>query len=46
MYPDMLAELDEVAKVFMDAFNDVHKQGYTLNGTSGQDFSILRITMI
>lgn len=38
MYPDMLAELDEVAKVFMDAFNDVHKQGYTLNGTSGQDF--------
>ncbi|WP_426457807.1 flagellar hook-associated protein FlgK [Bacillus altitudinis] len=38
MYPDMLAELDEVAKVFMDTFNDVHKQGYTLNGTSGQDF--------
>lgn len=22
----------------MDTFNDVHKQGYTLNGTSGQDF--------
>ncbi|MGV2541477.1 FlgK family flagellar hook-associated protein, partial [Bacillus pumilus] len=31
MYPDMLAELDEVAQVFMDTFNDVHKQWYTLN---------------
>ncbi|MFB8735900.1 hypothetical protein ACEQPO_26270 [Bacillus sp. SL00103] len=45
MYPEMLAELDEVAQVFMDTFNDVHKQGYTLNGTSGQDFLILKITM-
>ncbi|MGE6630222.1 flagellar hook-associated protein FlgK [Bacillus sp. NPDC077027] len=38
MYPEMLAELDEIAKVFMDKFNEVHKQGYTLKGTNGQDF--------
>ncbi|MBD8025414.1 flagellar hook-associated protein FlgK [Ureibacillus sp. Re31] len=33
-YPDMLANLDKLAQVFVEAFNTVHQAGYTLNSTS------------
>lgn len=33
-YPDMLASLDKLAQVFVEAFNTVHQAGYTLNSTT------------
>ncbi|MGC4377978.1 flagellar hook-associated protein FlgK [Fictibacillus sp. Mic-4] len=42
-YPDMLKQLDSMAKAFIEKFNDVHRQGYGLSKTSpntntGNDF--------
>ncbi|SDQ25169.1 flagellar hook-associated protein 1 FlgK [Virgibacillus subterraneus] len=34
-YPDMLADLDKMAKAFADEFNDVHNDGANLNGEQG-----------
>lgn len=33
-YPEMLANLDKLAQVFVEAFNTVHQAGYTLNSTN------------
>ncbi|MBS4174164.1 flagellar hook-associated protein FlgK [Bacillus sp. FJAT-49736] len=42
IYPDMLDQLDKLAYTFATVFNEVHKQGYTLdssvNGGKGGDF--------
>ncbi|WP_164668081.1 flagellar hook-associated protein FlgK [Virgibacillus doumboii] len=37
-YTDMLNNLDEMAKSFVDAFNTAHKGGYDLNGEQGENF--------
>lgn len=39
-YPDMLKNLDELAKAFAKAFNDVHKTGTDLDGKQGVDFFV------
>lgn len=36
LYPDMLAELDRMAKVFIEEFNKVHKSGEPLPTPEGQ----------
>lgn len=38
IYPDMLAELDRMARAFAKAMNDIHKEGTDLNGEQGEDF--------
>ncbi|WP_313892601.1 flagellar hook-associated protein FlgK [Psychrobacillus sp.] len=40
-YPDMLANLDKMANAFMEAFNDMHKQGFTLESSPGAGDSVL-----
>jgi len=40
VYPEMLKNLDELAKAFAKAFNDVHITGSDLNGNKGQDFFV------
>ncbi len=36
-YPGMVNDLDEMAKEFAEAFNDVHNDGANLNGEQGTD---------
>jgi flagellar hook-associated protein 1 FlgK len=36
--PEYQNKLDEFAVTFMDAINDLHRQGYNLHGYSGYDF--------
>ncbi|HEX7065879.1 MAG TPA: flagellar hook-associated protein FlgK, partial [Bacillales bacterium] len=38
LYPEMLDELDVMAKSFVKAFNSVHKNGSDLNGDPGGEF--------
>ncbi|MGX1901498.1 flagellar hook-associated protein FlgK [Thermolongibacillus altinsuensis] len=38
IYPDMLNNLDKLAYTFGTLFNEVHKQGYGLNGLDGASF--------
>ncbi|EZP75126.1 flagellar hook-associated protein FlgK [Parageobacillus genomosp. 1] len=38
IYPDMLQNLDKLAYTFGTLFNEVHKQGYGLNGSTGVSF--------
>ncbi|RDE36287.1 flagellar hook-associated protein FlgK [Parageobacillus thermoglucosidasius] len=38
IYPDMLDNLDKLAYTFGTLFNEVHKQGYGLNGSNGVAF--------
>ncbi|MFC5604088.1 flagellar hook-associated protein FlgK [Sporosarcina koreensis] len=40
LYPDMLAELDKMAREFAIAFNDVHKDGTDLEGVTGLAFFV------
>lgn len=35
LYPEMMADLDRVAKNLVQAFNEVHKGGFTLNPAAG-----------
>jgi flagellar hook-associated protein 1 len=35
LYPEMLRELDKLAYSYATQFNAIHKEGYTLSGTSG-----------
>lgn len=37
-YPEMLADLDAMAKAFIEEFNKVHQTGYDLDGEEGQPF--------
>ncbi|GGE84929.1 flagellar hook-associated protein FlgK [Priestia taiwanensis] len=37
-YPEMLQQLDQLAGSFVIAFNEAHKQGWTLDGDTGKDF--------
>ncbi|AOV08515.1 flagellar hook-associated protein FlgK [Sporosarcina ureilytica] len=37
-YPDMIAELNQMAKEFAEKFNDIHKKGTDLKGNQGTDF--------
>lgn len=37
-YPQMLDQLDELAYAFAEEFNDVHQEGFDLNGEEGGDF--------
>lgn len=39
-YPDMLKNLDDLAKAFAKAFNDVHKKGSDLDGKQGVEFFV------
>ncbi|MEH6940752.1 flagellar hook-associated protein FlgK [Bacillus sp. JJ722] len=40
-YPEMLDQLNKMAKAFADEFNAIHREGYTLNGgISGKDFFV------
>ncbi|WP_419958129.1 flagellar hook-associated protein FlgK [Psychrobacillus psychrotolerans] len=39
-YPDMLKNLDELAREFAKAFNDVHKTGTDLDGKQGIEFFV------
>lgn len=38
LYPEMLANLDKLAKDFVEAFNDQHKLGKDFDGKDGVDF--------
>lgn len=38
LYPEMLDQLDRLAYAFVKEFNEIHRQGYDLNGTTGNDF--------
>lgn len=38
LYPDMIANLDKMAKEFAEIFNSVHKDGTDLNGKKGIEF--------
>ncbi|MBP1971171.1 flagellar hook-associated protein 1 FlgK [Virgibacillus natechei] len=38
IYTDMLSDLDDMADVFATEFNDVHSNGYDLNGETDADF--------
>lgn len=38
VYVDMLKDLNKMAKAFGEAFNQVHHQGYDLDGNEGIDF--------
>ncbi|KAF0996469.1 flagellar hook-associated protein FlgK [Geobacillus sp. TFV-3] len=38
LYPDMLANLDKLAYTFGTVFNNVHQQGYGLNGSTNHPF--------
>jgi len=40
LYPDMIAELNKMAKAFADEFNEIHKEGTDLEGTKGAAFFI------
>lgn len=37
-YPEMLAQLDRMASEFAKAFNEVHEEGYDLEGNKGENF--------
>lgn len=37
-YPDMIADLNAMANKFVEAFNEVHENGFDLNGDPGQPF--------
>jgi len=37
-YPEMLGKLDQMAYAFATEFNNIHGQGYTLDGNEGQAF--------
>lgn len=38
IFPDTMKNLDKLAYVFVTEFNQVHQNGKTLNGTTGQAF--------
>ncbi|MFH5778016.1 flagellar hook-associated protein FlgK [Heyndrickxia oleronia] len=38
IYPEMLAQLNDLASTFITKFNEQHKKGFTLDGTGGEDF--------
>jgi len=40
VYPEMLAELDKLAKEFAEAFNAVHSSGFDMNGDEGKEFFV------
>lgn len=40
--PEMLANLDKMAKAFAEEFNKIHKTGTDLNGVQGQDFFVVK----
>ena len=44
LYPDMLKSLDELAKAFATAFNDVHINGSDLKGAKGENFFVSKVT--
>lgn len=37
-YPEMFKKLDDLAKTFVEKFNEVHKKGFGLDGLPGKDF--------
>ncbi|MGY0693528.1 flagellar hook-associated protein FlgK [Virgibacillus sp. FSP13] len=37
-YPNMLSELNDMARKFANKFNEVHSDGYDLEGIEGEDF--------
>lgn len=38
LYPEMLEQLDTLAKVFVEKFNEVHQKGFDLKGDAGTKF--------
>jgi len=40
LYPDMIVELNKMAKAFADEFNEIHKEGTDLEGTTEVAFFI------
>ncbi|WP_438316040.1 flagellar hook-associated protein FlgK [Sporosarcina sp. FA9] len=40
MYPDMMNDLNKMAKAFAENFNEVHKKGTDSNGVQGEDFFV------
>ncbi|WP_096550431.1 flagellar hook-associated protein FlgK [Ureibacillus thermosphaericus] len=39
-YPNMLSELDKLAKAFVESFNKIHEAGYTLGDSDDPDTSL------